>query len=969
MSNEEVQIDNAKKMLQWVTEHDNRIPSTHAKDEEEKEVGKWWSGAKTPQKNYVEKYADVKASLFGETVAQKAIESDYNRTIAARTISKEEVQVDNSHKMLQWVEEHDNMIPRPWATKGTGERVIGQWWKIAKSTRSNYVEKYPSVKATLFGETISQKAIEADYNRTIAVRTTMTIRKEEVHVNNANKMLTWVTEHDNRIPSQYAKDNEEKEVGKWWSCARSQNFIERQACVKTVLFGGDSTAQKAIESDYKKTIEVNHAKKMLQWVTEHDNKIPSHNAKDKEEKTLGQWWNDAKSTQGNNVEKYTDVKTVLFGGDSAAHKKIEADYKKIEADYKKTIVARTTIVDNSHKMLQWVEEHDNRIPRPWATKGTEERVIGQWWNNAKSTQGNYVEKYPDIKIVLFDGDSEAHKTIEADYNRTIAARTTMSKEEVQVNNANKMLAWVTEHDNRIPSTYATKGTEERVLGNWWSSAKSPQKNYVEKYADVKAALFGGDSAAHKKIEADYKKTIEGRTISKEEVQVDNSQKMLQWVTEHDNKIPSQSAKDKEEKALGVWWMSAKSSQNNYVEKYAGVKAVLFGGDSAAHKKIEADYKKTIEGRTMSNEEVQVNHAKKMLQWVEEHDNRIPSSIAKDKEEKALGIWWNHAKSPSQNYVERYAGVKTVLFGGDNAAQKTIEADYNRTIAARTTMSKEEVQVNNANKMLTWVTEHDNRIPSTRAKDKEEKEVGSWWSSTKSPQGNYVEKYAGVKAVLFGGDSAAHKKIETDYKKTIASRTISNEEVQVNHAKKMLQWVEEHDNRIPRSCAKDKKEKALGVWWNRAKSTQNNYVKKYAGVKAVLFGGDTAAQKAIEADYNRTIAARTTMSKEEVQVDNAKKMLAWVIEHNNRIPSRSVKEKEEIALGVWWNRAKSTQGNYVEKYPGVKTVLFGETEAQKVIEVHYKETVRKRGVKQHLDNVERTAVDQVSPLLKKRKTIS
>ena len=115
------------------------------------------------------------------------------------------------------------------------------------------------------------------------------------------------------------------------------------------------------------------------------------------------------------------------------------------------------------------------------------------------------------------------------------------------------------------------------------------------------------------------------------------------VEEHDNRTPSQCSKDQEEKTYGKWWNNAKSPQRNYVGKYAGaLKAVLFD-ETAAQKKIEADYNKTIAARTMSNEEVQVNHAKKMLTWVEEQDNRIPSKSAKDKEEKVLGIWWNSAK--------------------------------------------------------------------------------------------------------------------------------------------------------------------------------------------------------------------------------------------------------------------------------------------------------------------------------------
>ena len=262
---------------------------------------------------------------------------------------------------------------------------------------------------------------------------------------------------------------------------------------------------------------------------------------------------------------------------------------------------------------------------------------------------------------------------------------------------------------------------------------------------------------------------------------------------------------------------------------------------------------------MSNEEVQVNHAKKMLTWVEEHDNRIPSVNAKDdQEEKACGKWWNSAKSTQVNYVGKYAdALKAVLFG-ETAAQKKIEADYNKTIAGRTTMSNEEVQVNHAKKMLTWVEEHDNRIPSQSAKgDQEEKTLGIWWNSAKSTQVNYVGKYAdALKTVLFG-ETAAQKKIEADYNKTIAGRTtMSNEEVQVNRAKKMLTWVEEHDNRIPSVNAKeDQEEKTLGIWWSSAKSPQVNYVGKYAdALKAVLFG-ETAAQKAIEADYNKTIRKR------------------------------------------------------------------------------------------------------------------
>jgi hypothetical protein len=72
-----------------------------------------------------------------------------------------------------------------------------------------------------------------------------------------------------------------------------------------------------------------------------------------------------------------------------------------------------------------------------------------------------------------------------------------------------MLTWVENNNNKIPSTKAAKGTEERERGQWWNNAKSPKKDYVEKYPGVRAVLFGA-SAAQKKIEADYNKTLRKR---------------------------------------------------------------------------------------------------------------------------------------------------------------------------------------------------------------------------------------------------------------------------------------------------------------------------------------------------------------------------------------------------------------------------------------------------------------------------
>jgi hypothetical protein len=77
-----------------------------------------------------------------------------------------------------------------------------------------------------------------------------------------------------------------------------------------------------------------------------------------------------------------------------------------------------------------------------------------------------------------------------------------------------MLQWVEKNNNKIPSHGAAKGTEEREHSNWWNSAKTPQRNYVEKYPGVKAVLFGA-SAAQKAIEADYNRTIVARTVSNE----------------------------------------------------------------------------------------------------------------------------------------------------------------------------------------------------------------------------------------------------------------------------------------------------------------------------------------------------------------------------------------------------------------------------------------------------------------------
>jgi hypothetical protein len=82
-------------------------------------------------------------------------------------VSKEDIQVDNAKKMLEWVKNNNNKIARSWAAKGTEERVIGQWWNIAKSLKGDYVEKYPGVKVVLFGVSAAQKVIEDDYNETI----------------------------------------------------------------------------------------------------------------------------------------------------------------------------------------------------------------------------------------------------------------------------------------------------------------------------------------------------------------------------------------------------------------------------------------------------------------------------------------------------------------------------------------------------------------------------------------------------------------------------------------------------------------------------------------------------------------------------------------------------------------------------------------------------------------------------------
>ena len=297
-----------------------------------------------------------------------------------------------------------------------------------------------------------------------------------------------------------------------------------------------------------------------------------------------------------------------------------------------------------------------------------------------------------------------------------------------------------------------------------------------------------------------------------------------YLDEHNNKYPSKSNKDPEIKILGTW-------VNNQRHLYK--KGILPEDRVKKLKSINFKFETNKSWDEMFN---------LLVEYLNEHDNKYPSSIDKDPEIKKLGIWVANQRA---NYKK------------GSLSEDKIEKLKSINFEFEIIKSWDEM----FNLLVEYLNEHNNKYPSRYDKDSKIKRLGMWVNNQRAryKKGSLSEdKIEKLESINF--------KLETNK---------SWDEM----FDLLVEYLNEHNNEYPSQTNKNPEIKRLGVWTN----TQRRFYKK-----GTLPKGKIEKLKSINFKFEPN----------KFWYEMFELLVKYLNEHNNKYPSSEDKDPEIKKLGIW-----------------------------------------------------------------------
>ena len=271
---------------------------------------------------------------------------------------------------------------------------------------------------------------------------------------------------------------------------------------------------------------------------------------------------------------------------------------------------------------------------------------------------------------------------------------------------------------------------------------------------------------------------------------------------------------------------------------------------------------------MSNEEEWNNKFNEVKQYIDEN-NKTPSTHDKNKDIKALGGWVSHQQ-------ENYKSKKTIMKNPDIYDKwiKFITSEKYKKYF----MSNEEEWNNKFNEVKQYIDEN-NKTPSTHDKNKDTKILGSFISTQ---QQNYKSKEQIMK-----NPDVYFKWTEFITSEKYKKYFMSNEEEWQSNLNLVKKYIDENNKR-PSEVDKNKDTKKLANWIS-------NQQQKYKLKEQIMKNPDIYS-KWIEFINSEKYKNYFVSNIEEWQ--SSLNLIKKYIDENNKTPSKSNKNKNIRALGIW-----------------------------------------------------------------------
>jgi len=253
-----------------------------------------------------------------------------------------------------------------------------------------------------------------------------------------------------------------------------------------------------------------------------------------------------------------------------------------------------------------------------------------------------------------------------------------------------------ETNNKLPSKHY-KNKDIKQLGIWISTQKATysKKEKIMKKENIRNKW------------EDFINTYAHLFMSNDEMWIDTLEKVKLY-TETNNKLPSEKNKNKDIKQLGKWISHQKNnySKQEYIMKEENIRIIW------------ENFNNTYSHLFMSNDERWNDTLEKVRLYIETN-NKLPSTINKNKDIKQLGIWISTQKKnySKQEYIMKEENIRIIW------------EDFNNTYS-HLFMSNDERWNDTLEKVRLYI-ETNNKLPSQHNKNKDIKQLGMWISHQKN----------------------------------------------------------------------------------------------------------------------------------------------------------------------------------------------------------------------------------------------
>jgi len=482
-------------------------------------------------------------------------------------------------------------------------------------------------------------------------------------------------------------------------------------------------------------------------------KRPSSRSKNKEEEKIGLWLGRQKQNYKNNKQAMKDEERRQI-------------WEYFLEEYKEYLKDNDEIwFENFEKLKSFIDLHKKRPTRSKnkEEKHKEEKDLGSWLSNQKHKYKNNKESMKDEeRRQIWEYFLEEYKEYLKD------------NDEIWFENFEKLKSFIDLHKKRPSSKSKNKG--EKQLSIWLISQTLNYKNNKQAMKDEDKRQIWEDFLE------EYKEYLKDN----DEIWFENFEKLKSFI-DLNKKRPSKSSKNKEEKCLGSWLvMQTKCYKNNE------------GGMKDENKiSLWRDFMEEYKEYLKDNDEIWFENFERLKNYIN-NNNKRPSYSSKNKEENDLNAW---LVRQTKNYKINFEAMK------DEEKRQIWEyflEEYKEYLK-----DNEEKWVENFEKLKSFI-DLNKKLPISKSKNKEEKDLGSWLSNQKQ---NYKNNKYTIK-------DEEKKQIWKDFLEDYKEYLKDNHEKWVENFEKLKSFIDLNKKR-PSKSSKNKEEKYLGSWLGDQKQNYKN----------------------------------------------------------------------------------------------------------------------------------------------------